>query len=215
MVKISPSLLSANFACLDKEIKDIEQTKATWLHYDVMDGHFVPNISFGSSILNDINKITSLFLDVHLMISDPLYYVDSFIQSGADLITFHYEAVSATKIDRLIDTIKQKNVQVGISIKPNTPVDVLKPFLNKIDLVLVMSVEPGFGGQSFQDQAIDKIKQLAMLKKEHNFNYLIEVDGGINEVTGKLCKEAGCDVLVAGSYIFNHQDRNQMVDSLL
>lgn len=215
MVKIAPSLLSANFMCLDKEIKDIESTAASWLHYDVMDGHFVNNLSFGPGILADISKATSYYLDVHLMISDPMKYVDSFIQSGASLITFHYEAVNKDKIPSLIQHIKKHAIDVGISIRPATPVSVLEPFLKEVDLVLVMSVEPGFGGQSFDKIALDKIKQLTKLKKKFHANYLIEVDGGINEETAKLCKEAGVDVLVAGSYIFNQKDRKKAVASLL
>lgn len=215
MVKIAPSLLSANFMCLNKEIKDIESTAASWLHYDVMDGHFVNNLSFGPGILADISKETSLYLDVHLMISDPMKYVDSFIQAGASSITFHYEAVNKDKILSLIQSIKKHAIDVGISIRPATPVSVLEPFLKEVDLILVMSVEPGFGGQSFDKIAIAKIEQLAKLKKKFHANYLIEVDGGINDKTANLCKEAGVDVLVAGSYIFNQKDRKKAVASLL
>lgn len=212
MVKIAPSLLSANFAYLKEEIDAIKA--ADWIHYDVMDGHFVPNISFGYSILNDVSKVTNMYLDVHLMISEPAKYVDNFIDSKASLIVFHYEAVEEDKIDDLIEHIKHRNVDVGISIKPNTPVEVLKPFLNKLDVVLVMSVEPGFGGQKFNPEATSKIAQLASLRKENNYHYLIEVDGGINEVTAKLCNEAGVDVLVAGSYIFNSDDYSQAIELL-
>lgn len=215
MVKIAPSLLSANFAYLKEEIEAITSAGAQWLHYDVMDGHFVPNISFGYSILNDVSKVTDLYLDVHLMISDPLKYIDNFINAKASLITFHFESVDNEKeIKEIINYLKSHNTDVGISIKPNTPVDVLLPYLKDLDLILVMSVEPGFGGQSFQDSALNKIKQLKQLKQDNNYNYLIEVDGGINEETGKLCKEAGVDVLVAGSYIFNSKDYKQKIDSL-
>lgn len=212
MVKIAPSLLSANFACLNDEIKKIET--AQWIHYDVMDGHFVPNISFGYSILNDISKITDMYLDVHLMISEPAKYVDKFITSKASLIVFHYEAVAKDEISDLISYIKSQNADVGIAIKPGTSIDVLIPFLSKIDLVLVMSVEPGFGGQKFNSTALDKISKLAKLKKEYNYHYLIEVDGGINETTAKLCRQAGVDVLVAGSYIFNSDDYSEAIESL-
>ena len=240
MVKVAPSLLSANFACLKDDIEKIENGKADWLHYDVMDGHFVPNISFGYSILKDVSKVTNLFLDVHLMISEPQKYVDEFIKSGANLIVFHIETME-NKEDTLalIHHIKENNVQVGISIKPNTPVmiakftsnreilsgvgisikpntpvDAIQDYLSLLDVVLVMSVEPGFGGQSFKEIALDKIKDLASRRKDNNYNYLIEVDGGINESTGKQCKEAGVDVLVAGSYVFNSEDCSQRIASL-
>ena len=187
---------------------------AEWIHYDVMDGHFVPNISFGYSILKDISKVTDKYLDVHLMISDPFKYVDNFIASNASLIVFHYEAVEENEIDKLIKHIKNNNVDVGIAIKPDTCQDVLKPFLSQLDLVLVMSVEPGFGGQRFNHSAIEKISKLAKLREENNYHYLIEVDGGINESTAKLCRQAGVDVLVAGSYVFNSDDYTKAIESL-
>ena len=215
MVKVAPSLLSANFACLKEDIKKIEEGKADWLHYDVMDGHFVPNISFGYSILKDVSKVTNLFLDVHLMISEPQKYVDEFIKSGANLIVFHIEAMnSKDETLSLIHHIKEQNVQVGISIKPHTSVDEIQDYLDLLDVVLVMSVEPGFGGQSFKELAIDKIKDLALRRQEKQYHYLIEVDGGINETTGKQCKDAGVDVLVAGSYVFNSDDCTQRIASL-
>ena len=212
MVKIAPSLLSADFACLKKEIDKIKV--AEWIHYDVMDGHFVPNISFGYSILKDVSKVTYKYLDVHLMISDPFKYVDNFIASNASLIVFHYEAVEENEINKLIKHIKNNNIDVGIAIKPDTCQDVLKPFLSQLDLVLVMSVEPGFGGQTFNHSAIEKISKLAKLREEHNYHYLIEVDGGINESTAKLCRQAGVDVLVAGSYVFNSDDYTKAIESL-
>ena len=212
MVKIAPSLLSADFACLKKEIDKIKV--AEWIHYDVMDGHFVPNISFGYSILKDVSKGTDKYLDVHLMISDPFKYVDNFIASNASLIVFHYEAVEENEINKLIKHIKNNNIDVGIAIKPDTCQDVLKPFLSQLDLVLVMSVEPGFGGQTFNHSAIEKISKLAKLREENNYHYLIEVDGGINESTAKLCRQAGVDVLVAGSYVFNSDDYTKAIESL-
>ena len=192
MIKVAPSLLSANFACLKDDIEKIENGKADWLHYDVMDGHFVPNISFGYSILKDVSKVTNLFLDVHLMISEPQKYVDEFIKSGANLIVFHIEAMENKE-----DTLA-----------------LIQDYLSLLDVVLVMSVEPGFGGQSFKEIALDKIKDLATRRKENSAHYLIEVDGGINATTGKQCKDAGVDVLVAGSYVFNSDDYTQRITSL-
>ena len=214
MVKVAPSVLSANFAELKKDLDSIRECGADCIHYDVMDGHFVPNISFGYSILKDISKVTDKYLDVHLMISDPFKYVDNFIASNASLIVFHYEAVEENEIDKLIKHIKNNNVDVGIAIKPDTCQDVLKPFLSQLDLVLVMSVEPGFGGQTFNHSAIEKISKLAKLREENNYHYLIEVDGGINESTAKLCRQTGVDVLVAGSYVFNSDDYTKAIESL-
>ncbi len=213
---ISPSLLSANFANLKKDIESIEESQATWLHYDVMDGHFVPNISFGYSILNDVRKVTNLFLDVHLMISDPLFYLDEFVKAGADLITFHYECYEdKAKVMEMIQAVKAKNIKVGLSIKPNTTVEEIKEYIPQLDLVLVMSVEPGFGGQSFMENSLDKIALLRQIIDENQYLCLIEVDGGINEQTAKLVKAAGCDVAVAGSYIFKQEDRKKAVESIL
>lgn len=213
---ISPSLLSANFSRLGQEIADIEKTEAKWLHYDVMDGHFVPNISFGYSILKDVRKVTDLVLDVHLMISDPLFYLDEFIKAGADYITFHLEAYQdMAKTKQTIQKIKEAHLKVGISIKPNTPVEDVLPLLETLDMVLVMSVEPGFGGQSFMESCLPKIKLLKEYISQNHLDCLVEVDGGINDQTAKLVKEAGVDVMVAGSYIFNKDDRKAAVASLL
>lgn len=212
---ISPSVLSANFADLKTEIKKIEEGGAAWLHYDVMDGHFVPNISFGYSILSDVKKVTDLFLDVHLMISDPLKYLEEFVKAGADLITFHYESYgSLEQAKEMIAKIKDKGIKAGISIKPDTSINEIESLLSELDLVLIMSVEPGFGGQSFMNEALDKIKTLRTWIDEHQYSCLIEVDGGINEETGKQCKNAGADVLVAGSYIFKHKDTKIAIESL-
>lgn len=215
MIKIAPSLLSADFACLKDEIQAIENAKADWIHYDVMDGHFVPNISFGYGILKNVKKVTDMFLDVHLMISDPLQYVDQFIDSGASLIVFHIEAMADDeKTRQLIQHIKERHVQVGISIKPNTDIACIANYLELLDVVLVMSVEPGFGGQSFMGSSLKKIADLKELKIKHNYHYLIEVDGGINDMTAKQCREAGAEVLVAGSYVFNSDNYQERIDSL-
>ena len=210
---ISPSVLSLDYSDTKSQIDMLRNSKATWLHFDVMDGHFVPNISFGPDILKAFKKSIDLFMDVHIMVSDPIYYSKIFIEAGAQMLTFHYEAIDEKDILALVKDIKKSNCQAGISIKPKTPVEKIIPYLKDIDLVLVMSVEPGFGGQKFDESALDKIKFLAYYKKEHQLDYLIEVDGGINDKTARLCKEKGVEVLVAGSYIFKN-DIVKAVDSL-
>ena len=213
---IAPSILSADFLNLEKEIKDVHEGGAKFLHFDVMDGHFVPNISFGAPILKCISKNKLLFNDVHLMIDNPQKYAIDFIKAGADLITFHYEAMhSNEEIIDFVNFLKSNDVKAGLSIKPNTKVEQIKEFLPLIDLVLVMSVEPGFGGQKFNEIALDKIETLDKIRRQNDFKYLIEVDGGINKETGLLCKTKGADVLVAGSYIYNKDNRKEAIDSLL
>ena len=209
-MKVAPSILSANFNNLVEEIKLCEG--AEFVHIDVMDGHFVPNITIGACVIKNLKKEIDKVLDVHLMITDPYKYSPDFIKAGADIVTFHYESDSDVK--KTIDLIKSHNVKVGLSIKPGTSVDVLKPYLKDLDLVLVMSVEPGFGGQKFMDSALDKIKTLAKLKQEEGYHYLIEVDGGINTETGKLVRDAGCEVVVAGSYVFKSENYAEKINYL-
>lgn len=212
MIKVSPSILAADFNCLLDEVKSVEN--ADYLHIDVMDGNFVPNISLGTCVFKGLKGKVNIDFDVHLMISDPQKYALDFIKAGADILTFHYEALSNEKeINELIDFIHKYNVKVGVSIKPKTDVIVLNQFLNKIDLVLVMSVEPGFGGQSFIKNSLDKISYLQK-KKEEGYNYLIEVDGGINKETSVKCVEAGVDILVAGTYIFKNQNRDDLIKEM-
>lgn len=200
---IAPSILSMDFSDTKKSILALEESCAKWMHFDVMDGHFVPNLTFGPDILKAMKKSSSLLMDVHVMISDPQKYAPVFAKAGADVYTFHFEALdSIAQAKELIEQIHALGCKAGISIKPNTPVEVLDSLVKEVDLVLVMSVEPGFGGQKFDPSALKKISTLRHWIDERNLNCLIEVDGGINEETGRLCKEAGADVLVAGSYVF-------------
>lgn len=200
-MKIAASLLAFDFSKLNDQFLVINKY-VDWLHYDVMDGQFVNNISFGPDVLADIRKLTPLYLDVHLMISDPFAYADRFIDSGAELLTFHYEALSDdNSVAKLIDHIKSRNIKCGISIKPNTDPAKIAPFLDIIDLVLVMSVEPGFGGQSFLVSAYDKITYFNEFRRVNNLEYLIEVDGGINNKNAASLVECGADILVSGSYL--------------
>ena len=211
MAKVAPSILSANFNNLIEEIKSVDN--AEYLHIDVMDGKFVPNITIGPLVMKHFkDEIHNMVMDVHLMIADPIKYAPDFKEAGADIITFHYEAVKFAEPS--IESIRDLGVKVGISIKPLTDISVLDDLLDKVDLVLIMSVEPGFGGQAFIPSALDKIKYLADKRKEKGYNYLIEVDGGINKQTAKQCIEAGVDILVAGSYIFSSNNRKALIEEI-
>ncbi|PKM89742.1 MAG: ribulose-phosphate 3-epimerase [Firmicutes bacterium HGW-Firmicutes-10] len=204
MIIIAPSVLSLDYSCFEQQMRDLHASKAQWLHFDVMDGHFVPNLTFGPDILKAFRKASHLFLDVHLMVEDPEFFSDVFIDAGAQMITFHTEALDnePQRIMDLIRKIKGRGVKAGLTVKPNTPVETLLPYIDQVDLFLIMSVEPGFGGQSFIPQSLEKIATLRKLIDQQQASALIEVDGGINGHTGQLCKQAGVDVLVAGSYVF-------------
>jgi ribulose-phosphate 3-epimerase len=208
-IKIAPSLLSADFGSLAKDIKKVERAGADMLHVDIMDGHFVPNITIGPVVVKYMRKATALPLDVHLMIENPRKYIDAFVEAGSDMITVHIETVSAKEIKTIAQSLRPKRVKLGISLNPATPISRIKPVLKFVDFILVMSVNPGFGGQAFIPSAQSKIKQLrAIFKKD------IAVDGGINALTGRLVREAGANVLAAGSYIFGAKNTKQAIDSL-
>ncbi len=207
---ISPSILSADFANLQRDIEKVENAGADWIHVDVMDGHFVPNITIGVPVVKSIKKITRVPLDVHLMIENPFNFIPQFIDAGADVVTVHYEAC-AEILAEVIEYVKIRGVKVGVSIKPNTPANVLNDYLDKIDLALVMTVEPGFGGQSFIEDAAYKVEYIRNHAPE---SLIIQVDGGINEKTGSICKYLGANSLVAGNYIYKSPDIKAAIEAL-
>lgn len=206
MTIISPSALSIDFSQLSKQVDEFNQSAAEYLHFDVMDGHFVPNLTFGPDILKGMKKLSSKVMDVHLMVSDPVFYANVFVKAGADIITFHQETVSDEVGLSLVETLHEQKIKAGVTLKPNTPVEALLPYLDTVDMVLVMSVEPGFGGQSFMADMLEKVRFLKRYREVHKLSYTIEIDGGINAETGTMAKEAGCDILVAGSYVFKHPE---------
>ena len=211
---IAPSVLSADFGNLNKDIAMLDRSRAEWVHIDVMDGVFVPNISFGFPVMKPIRKATTKVLDVHLMITAPEKYVERFVEAGADYVTFHYEATE--NIDLCIDLIRKAGAKVGISIKPGTEPEVLDKWLDKLDLILVMSVEPGFGGQKFMPSSIAKCEYLSRKKEELGLSELIiEVDGGISASNSRLLFDAGAEALVAGSSVFGAESPEQAIVDML
>ena len=212
MIKVSPSVLACDLSRLLEEVREVEAAGADMVHLDVMDGAFVTNLSFGLPVIASLRKNTDMFFDVHLMIDRPERYVDRFAEAGADLITFHYEASECP--ERTLEMIRSSGKKAGISIKPNTPVEVVFPLLDKCDLVLIMTVEPGYGGQSFILETLPKIRSLRKEIDKRGLDIDIQVDGGINAETAALVRNAGANNLVAGSYVFKADDKRIAIDSL-
>ena len=211
MAKISPSILSADFVNLERDIHDIEKNGADWVHVDVMDGNFVPNITIGIPVVRDIRRVTGLPLDVHLMIDRPIRYAERFIQAGADWLTIHLEADTPENTRACLEKIRSLGAKAGIALKPGTPLEAALPFLELCDMVLAMTVEPGFGGQSFQADMMEKTRRLRAILDEVNPGCLIEVDGGNDAVAQKVCKQNGVEVMVTGSAYFKAPDRAEFV----
>ena len=212
-IKISPSILGGSFSNIEKIILDLNQSKAEYIHFDVMDGDFVPNLTFGPQFISDLRVKTKKIFDVHLMIKRVGRFIDNYINAGSDIITFHCEIDE--DIQKIISKIKNKGIKCGLAIKPRTSWSEILPYLDLIDQVTIMTVEPGFGGQKFMNNQVDKIKNISNQIKLNNMNVEVEIDGGINFETGKICIEAGADILVAGSFLFNQGDLISSTNKML
>lgn len=204
MIKVAPSILSADFGKMAEAVQNIEKWGADWVHCDVMDGVYVPNITFGMSMVKALRKYTDMFLDVHLMITRPEKYVGQFCDAGADLVTFHPEA--SEDVEGALNEIKSKGVKCGLVVNADQPFSVAEPYLDKIDLLLIMTVQAGFGGQSFKEDCLDKVRRGAEIKREKGYSYEIEIDGGVSPANIERCKDAGGTVVVAGSAVFKAED---------
>ena len=213
MKKILPSILSADFANLERDVRELEQIGIDMFHIDVVDGNFVPNISFGFPIIEAIRSKTDKIFDCHLMIARPEEYVERFCNAGCDMVSFHIEATNHA--DRVIQIIKNSGKKAGIVLNPQTPIESVKYLLSKLDYVLIMTVNPGFGGQKFIPEMLEKIEELAKIREEKGYSFLIQVDGGVNVETSKLCRDKGADLLVCGSFLFGAEDKEKILGELL
>ena len=214
MIKVAPSILSADFVNLERALRKLKDCGADYVHVDVMDGLFVPNISIGIPVVSAIRKITDLPLDVHLMIQQPIRYVEQFCDAGADILTIHAEADTVENNQKALRMIREKGVRAAVSIKPGTPISALEPYMELMDMILVMTVEPGFGGQKFMEDMMEKVRALRKLMDVRMSGVELEVDGGVNLDTGKICVDAGANVLVAGSALFKAPDTAAFIDGL-